>query len=101
MPGGGRRIRRLCCIKSRRRPDVYALPWAPDANLDRESEKEGRMLRRVLPALAAAMLAGGCASLVDGRNQSILVLTPDCPGAACQLHNDAGVIGAAALGSSI
>ena len=48
------------------------------------------MLRRVLPALAAAMLAGGCASLVDGRNQSILVLTPDCPGAACQLHNDKG-----------
>ena len=48
------------------------------------------MLHRLLPVLATAMLAGGCASLVDGQNQSVSVLTPDCPGAACRLHNDKG-----------
>ena len=44
------------------------------------------MLHRLLPVLATAMLAGGCASLVDGQNQSVSVLTPDCPGAACRLR---------------
>ena len=48
------------------------------------------MLHRFLPVLVTAMLAGGCASLVDGQNQSVSVLTPDCPGAACRLHNDKG-----------
>lgn len=45
-----------------------------------------------MTALLAAMLAalGGCASIVNGQNQSISVSTPDCPGAACELNNDKG-----------
>ena len=48
------------------------------------------MLGRILQALAVASLVGGCASIVGGQNQSISVVTPDCPGAACRISNDKG-----------
>lgn len=38
----------------------------------------------------AATLAGGCASIVSGQNQTVSVSTPDCPGASCELTNDKG-----------
>lgn len=35
-------------------------------------------------------LLGGCASIVNGQNQSCSVTTPGCPGASCELSNDKG-----------
>lgn len=48
------------------------------------------MLSRALQALAVAILVGGCASIVGGQNQSVSVVTPHCPGAACRISNDKG-----------
>lgn len=59
------------------------------------------MLDRILQALAVASLVGGCASIVGGQNQSISVVTPDCPGAACRISNDKGRWYVAATPASI
>jgi hypothetical protein len=41
------------------------------------------------PAVALLMFSG-CASIVSGTNQSLLISTPECPGASCDLSNDKG-----------
>lgn len=59
------------------------------------------MLDRILQALALVTLVGGCASIVGGQNQSISVVTPDCPGAACRISNDKGKWYVAATPASV
>ncbi|WP_374342317.1 PDZ domain-containing protein [Azonexus sp.] len=40
--------------------------------------------------LTPLALLDGCASIVNGQNQSVSIVTPDCPGARCELSNDKG-----------
>ncbi len=40
--------------------------------------------------LGFIFLLNGCASIVNGQNQTLSVTTPGCPGASCELSNDKG-----------
>jgi uncharacterized protein YceK len=40
--------------------------------------------------VVALLMLSGCASIVSGTNQSLLISTPGCPGASCDLSNDKG-----------
>ena len=50
------------------------------------------MFKKLLAAMALACVAlcSGCASIVNGQNQSVSVNTPGCEPAACTLTNEKG-----------
>lgn len=44
----------------------------------------------LLPVMALLMMATGCASIVNGKNQSVSVSTAPVQGATCSLENNKG-----------